>query len=57
MFVKKVFQLIKPFLVNLRYTISKKYSYINSMTQIFFLTFEYKKTAEFYADAKSVEII
>jgi hypothetical protein len=28
MFVKKVFQLVKPFLANLHSTISKKYSYV-----------------------------
>ncbi len=58
MFVKKVFQLVKPFLVNLHSTSSNKYSY--SMTQkIFssFLVYEYSKYAEFYADFKSVEII
>ncbi len=32
MFVKKVFQLDKPFLANSHYTISKKYSYMYSMT-------------------------
>jgi hypothetical protein len=60
MFVKKVFQLVKPFLANLHYTISKKYSYMYSMTPkffIYFLTYEYLKNAEFYADFKSVKII
>jgi hypothetical protein len=60
MFVYKVFQLVKPFLANLHYTISKKYSYMYSMTPnifISFLTYEYSKNAEFYADFKSVEII
>jgi hypothetical protein len=59
MFVKKVFQLVKPFLANLHFTISKKYSYMYSMTPKFFisfLTYEYQKNAEFYADFKSVEI-
>jgi hypothetical protein len=59
MFVKKVFQLVKPFLANLRSTISKKYSDMYSMTPNFFisfLTYEYQKNAEFYADFKSVEI-
>jgi hypothetical protein len=32
MFVKKVFQLVKPFLANLYSTVSKKYSYMYSMT-------------------------
>ena len=36
MFVKKVFQLVKPFLANLHYTVSKKYSYMYSMTPKFF---------------------
>ena len=35
MFVKKVFQLVKPFLANLHSTISKKYSYMYSMTPKF----------------------
>ena len=39
MFVKKVFQLVKPFLANLHYTISKKYSYMYSMTPKFFYFF------------------
>jgi hypothetical protein len=59
MFVKKVFQLVKPFFANLHSTISKRYSYMFSMTPIFFisfLTYEFKKNAEFYADFKSVEI-
>ncbi len=45
MFVKKVFQLVKPFLANLHSTISKKYSYMYSMTPKFyisFLTYEYQ---------------
>jgi hypothetical protein len=60
MFVKKVFQLVKPFLANLHSTSSNKYSYMYSMTPkffLFFLAFEYLKYAEFYADFKSVEII
>ena len=36
MFVKKVFRLVKPFLANLHYSISKKYSYMYSMTPKFF---------------------
>ncbi len=32
MFVKQVFQLVQPFLANLHYTISKKDSYMYSMT-------------------------
>ena len=39
MFVKKVFQLVKPFLANLHSTISKKYSYMYSMTSKFFYFF------------------
>ncbi len=39
MFVRKVFQLVKPFLANLLYTISKKYSYMYSMTLKFFYLF------------------
>jgi hypothetical protein len=39
MFVKKVFQLVKPFLANLHSTSSKKYSYMYSMTPNFFLFF------------------
>ncbi len=39
MFVKKVFQLVKPFLANLHSTISKKYSYMYSMTPKFFYFF------------------
>ncbi len=60
LFVYKVFQFIKPFLANLHSTISKKYSYMYSMTPKFlisFLTYEYQKNAKFYADFKSVEII
>ncbi len=60
MFVKKVFQLVKPFLANLHSTSSNIYSYMYSMTPIFFCSFvayEYPKFAEFYADFKSVEII
>ncbi len=60
MFVKKIFQLVKPFLVNLHSTSSNKYSYMYSMTPNFFcsfLAYEYSKYAEFYADFKSVEII
>jgi hypothetical protein len=50
MFVKKVFQLVKPFLANFHYTFSKKYSYMYSMTPNFFnffLTYEYPKTQNF----------
>ncbi len=60
MFVKKVFQLVKPFLANLHSTSSYIYSYMYSMTPKFFcsfVTYEYSKFAEFYADFKSVEII
>jgi hypothetical protein len=62
MIVKKVFQLVKPFLANLHSTrtSSNIYSYMYSMTPKFFcyfLTYEYSKFAEFYADFKSVEII
>jgi hypothetical protein len=39
MFVKKVFQLVKPFLANLHSTISKKYSYMYSMTPNIFYFF------------------
>ncbi len=39
MFVKKVFQLVKPFLANLHSTISRKYSYMYSMTPKFFYFF------------------
>jgi hypothetical protein len=39
MFVKKVFQLVKPFLANLHYSFSKKYSYMYSMTPNFFYFF------------------
>ena len=39
MFVKKVFQLVKPFLANLHSTISKIYSYMYSMTPKFFYFF------------------
>jgi hypothetical protein len=39
MVVKKVFQLVKPFLANLHSTISKKYSYMYSMTPKFFYLF------------------
>ncbi len=39
MFVKKVFQLVKPFLANLHSTISKRYSYMYSMTPHFFYFF------------------
>jgi hypothetical protein len=41
-------------------TISKKYSYTYSMNPkifISFLTYEYQKYAEFYANFKSMEII
>jgi hypothetical protein len=60
MFVKKVFQMVKAFLANLHSTISKKYSYIvlhdsKIFFYISFLTYEYKKNAEFYADFKPVE--
>ncbi len=60
MFVKKVFQLVKPFLANLHSTSSNKYSYLYSITPNFFkffLAYEYSKYAEFYADFKSLEII
>jgi hypothetical protein len=60
MFVKKVFQLVKLFLANLHSTSSNIYSYMYAMTpKIFcsFLAYEYSKSAEFYADFKSVEII
>ena len=39
MFVKKVFQLVKPFLANLHSTSSNKYSYMYSMTPKFFCSF------------------
>ncbi len=39
MFVKKVFQLVKPFLANLHSTSSNIYSYMYSMTPKFFLFF------------------
>jgi hypothetical protein len=39
MFVKKVFQLAKPFLANLHSTLSKKHSYMYSMTPKFFISF------------------
>ncbi len=39
MFVWKVFQLVKPFLANLHYTISINYSYMYSMTPKFFYFF------------------
>jgi hypothetical protein len=54
------FQLVKPFFANLQSIISKKYLYMYSMTPKFFisfLTYEYSKNAEFYADFKSMEII
>jgi hypothetical protein len=49
MFVKKVFQLVKPFLANM-YSMTPKFF-------CSFLAYEYSKFAEFYADFKSVEII
>ncbi len=58
--VKKVVQLVKPFLANLYSTSSNIYSYMYSMTPNFlssFLANECSKYAEFYADFKSVEII
>jgi hypothetical protein len=41
MFVKKVFQLVKPFLANLHYTISKKYLliYVLHDPKIFYFFF------------------
>jgi hypothetical protein len=60
MFVKKVFQLVKPFLAILHSTSSNNYSYMYSMTPKIlcsFLANEYSKYAEFYAVFKSVEII
>ncbi len=60
MFVKKVFQLVKPLLANLQYTSSYSYSYMYSVTPKYFNSFfgyEYPKYAEFHADFKSVEII
>jgi hypothetical protein len=60
MFVKKVFQLVKPFLANLHCSSSNIYSYMYSITpKIFcsFVAYEYSKFAEFYADFKCVEII
>jgi hypothetical protein len=39
MFVKKDFQLVKLFLANLHYAISKKYSYMYSMTPNYFYFF------------------
>jgi hypothetical protein len=59
MFVKKVVQLVQPFLANLHPSSSKKYSQMYSMTPKFFLfsQYEYQKYAEFYADFKSVEVL
>ncbi len=60
MFVKKVFQLVKPFLAILHSTCSNNYSYMYSMTAKKFCSFlanGYSKYAEFYADFKSVELI
>jgi hypothetical protein len=60
MFVKKVVQLVKPFLAILHSSSSNNYSYMYSMTAKKFLSFlanEYSKYAEFYADFKSVKII
>ena len=39
MLVRKVFRLVKPFLANLHYTISKKYLFMYSMTPKFFKCF------------------
>jgi hypothetical protein len=50
MFVKQVFQLVKPFLAILHYTIFEKYSYVlhdPKFLFISFLTHEYKKTQNF----------
>jgi hypothetical protein len=50
MFVKKVFQLVKPFLANLHYTVSNKYSYMYSMTPkifYFFFNMSIKKMQNF----------
>ena len=62
MFLKKVFQLVQPFLANLHSTSSNIYSYtcMSSMTPKIFcslLSYEYSKFAEFHADFKSVKII
>jgi hypothetical protein len=60
MFVKKVYQLVKPFLANLHSSSSKNCSYMYSMTPkifYFFFTYEYQKYSEFYADFKSMYII
>jgi len=57
-FVKKVFQLVKPFLANLHSSSSKKYSYMYSVTPEFFhffFPYEYQ-CSEFYTDFKNGEI-
>ncbi len=48
-FVKKVFQLVKPFLANLHSSDPQKLYY--------FFTYEYQNYSEVYADFKSVDII
>ncbi len=58
--VKKVFQLVKTFLVNLILLVpNNSYICMYSMTPIFLVLFAYEeaKQAEFLADFKSVEII
>jgi hypothetical protein len=61
MFVKKVFQLVKPFLANLHSSSSKNthilYVLNNPRIFVFLFPYEYQKYAEFYADFKSGEII
>jgi hypothetical protein len=62
MFVKKVFQLVKPFLANLHYTVlvpNDTQICTQCTPKIFksFFEYEYPKYAEFHADFKSVEMI
>jgi hypothetical protein len=59
-FVKKVFQLVKPYLANLRSTSSKNTQKCTQWLQIFFyffLAYGYQNYAEFYAGFKSLGII
>ena len=63
MFVKKVFQLVKPFPANPNSTNSNIYSYMYSKTPpkkilfFFFLAYEYPKLAESHVDPKPAETI
>jgi len=55
MFVKNVFQLVKPFLAYLHSYL--KHTLFVLFVYYLYFAYEYSKNAKFYADFKSVEII